>query len=357
MMPLPTGMAVAETFGAPLVHSVTDPLAFFAAMNDCVTASKRPHPVCGRNRGILVAWRSFPTRPSDLDLMLLGNTRRSFEQNVNLVRETVIHHPLWLSDFGDDPSADNLFLYVTPPMMFWARRGVIIEPTDALEQMLVASDLGEDLPADVFRPPFPACFIRFGKAFHRATTDSGRNGPDDRPMHGVYVFETVREQQRALTLISLFVDDEPPMFYANSIELIFGDESQSLAKLIRETCEADADESAHFESIAQIVAKVFLYMSLPQAVRIEERDYTAVRDRLNRIGPKKAAKLQRQLPDLYDRIILGPQEIHVHGHGEVSPHLRRGHFTMQPHGPRNSLRKLMFIAPIWVRADRLVGHE
>ncbi|MGB7988144.1 MAG: hypothetical protein WCF44_02030 [Candidatus Methylophosphatis roskildensis] len=53
--------------------------------------------------------------------------------------------------------------------------------------------------------------------------------------------------------------------------------------------------------------------------------------------------------------MLGPQQIHLHGHGEVSPHLRRGHFRMQPHGPQMSLRKVIFIAPTWVRADRLAS--
>ena len=76
-------------------------------------------------------------------------------------------------------------------------------------------------------------------------------------------------------------------------------------------------------------------------------------DKLARLGPKKAAKLRRELPDLYDRIIVGPKEIPGHSHGEVSPHLRRGHFRIQPHGPHNSLRKVIFVAPVWVRADKL----
>jgi hypothetical protein len=42
------------------------------------------------------------------------------------------------------------------------------EPTGALEKMLIASDLGDDLPADVFRPPFPATYIPFGETFGQA---------------------------------------------------------------------------------------------------------------------------------------------------------------------------------------------
>lgn len=75
---------------------------------------------------------------------------------------------------------------------------------------------------------------------------------------------------------------------------------------------------------------------------------------LKRLGPKTAAKLQRHMDRLYDRILLGPLSLPGHGvHDEVSPHWRCGHFRMQPHGPRHSLRKVLFIAPTLVRAGRL----
>ena len=55
-------------------------------------------------------------------------------------------------------------------------------------------------------------------------------------------------------------------------------------------------------------------------------------------------------------ILLGPLELPEYVRGvqnDVSPHWRRGHFRMQPHGPHQSLRKVIFIAPTLVRADRL----
>jgi len=44
---------------------------------------------------------------------------------------------------------------------------------------------------------------------------------------------------------------------------------------------------------------------------------------------------------------------------EMSPHWRRGHWTIQAHGPRHSLRKIIWIKPMIVRADRgdpTIGH-
>lgn len=40
---------------------------------------------------------------------------------------------------------------------------------------------------------------------------------------------------------------------------------------------------------------------------------------------------------------------------ERATHWRRGHWAMQPHGPQNSLRKLIFRAPVLVRADLFTG--
>jgi hypothetical protein len=148
-----------------------------------------------------------------------------------------------------------------------------------------------------------------------------------------------------------------PGLGASSFEVLIADETtQPLNESILPfAAQAVAELGAPFLSLVRIVAKVFLYLNLPQAARVEERLSSDALDRLARLGPKKAAKLQRQFFDLYDRIILGPKEIA--GHGEVSPHLRRGHFRMQPHGPQMSLRKLMFIAPTWVRADRLQAQD
>jgi len=39
----------------------------------------------------------------------------------------------------------------------------------------------------------------------------------------------------------------------------------------------------------------------------------------------------------------------------VAPHWRRGHFRMQACGLRNLDRKLIFVAPVLIHADRLAG--
>jgi hypothetical protein len=347
----PTGRVV------PAAGPYPELIALFTAMERCSTVCTLPHPVGARKSGVVAAWRVIESEFGEQTKPLMNVARRTFLENVDLLRNIVIREPVWAEPCRDRNTEKARYILPTAPLMFWSGRHAIIETTDALEQILVHSDLGDDLRADMLRPLFPASYVRFGKTFREAVLPEPTSpSPETTFVQGVYVFETVRETRRLLTLAPIFTMAGAPAFFVSTIDIFIDDEGQSLSQNIRDTCERnDLCQAAHFESIAQIVAKVFLYMSLPQTVRIEEHDYTTMHERLKRIGPKKAAKLQRQLPDLYDRIVLGPQEIHVHGHGEVSPHLRRGHFTMQPHGPRNSLRKLMFIAPTWIRADKLAA--
>lgn len=62
------------------------------------------------------------------------------------------------------------------------------------------------------------------------------------------------------------------------------------------------------------------------------------------------------MDQLYDRVLSGPLALPLHSHashGEIAPHWRRGHFRMRPYGPQQSLRKVILIAPMLIRADRL----
>lgn len=97
--------------------------------------------------------------------------------------------------------------------------------------------------------------------------------------------------------------------------------------------------------------------------RLVEAIFNSLLERLQRVSGKKQGKLMRQSSRLYDRIVVGPDRLppamnmdHTNGPA-VSPHWRRGHFRMQAHGPHNSLRKLMFIAPVLVAAERLSGER
>jgi hypothetical protein len=347
------------------VNIAVEPTVFFAAVNECVFAGLRPHPVQGRNAGIVSGCRRWlETIPGGEHVLAgLDDPNRRFMGNVELLTAAIEADPaIREGHLAEDIVHEHCrqrALFAVPPLMFWTRPHALIETTDALARMLVASDLGDDLPTTLLRPPFPACYLSFGREFQQVLSPDD-NWPEigySRP-RGVYIFEATRDSTRALAFVTIHDLPGEPLFGIAHLDFVVTDEAQPLNDKIRSIAKLEgAEHKQAYLSLTQIVAKVFLYMASPQAVLVEERRSSDALDKLGRLGPKKASRVQRQLPDLWDRIVLGPTEIPGHGHGEVSPHLRRGHFRMQPHGPQMSLRKLMFISPTWVRADRLQAGD
>lgn len=331
-------------------------LALVAAMNDCWVAGPRLPPVTGRNCGLVQAWRGLVPRHGPLMVNAMAETPHHFGENLELFRDILRIDPLSKGGFLrgiDDPLDAGRYTLPVANLMFWMRPHAIIEPTDALERLLVHSDLGDDLPLDLFRPPFPACFIRFGKAFRQAVAEVAPPIAAG-VLQGVYVFESQRNGQRRVALVPVTESPGQPRLMSGSLELIVRDEAMPMGQQIRLICgEGEGFMADYDETVMGLVAKVFLYMSLVETVQIEEREYTTTEERARRLGPKKAARFLRLLPDLYDRYVVGPESIHLSTHGEVSAHMRRGHFRMQPHGPQLAFRKVIFIAPTWVRADKL----
>jgi hypothetical protein len=58
-------------------------------------------------------------------------------------------------------------------------------------------------------------------------------------------------------------------------------------------------------AIAEL-AKVLLYLNLPDAEKLRVTERSDLETRLRGLGPKKAAKLGRKLATAYDRILIGP---------------------------------------------------
>lgn len=76
-------------------------------------------------------------------------------------------------------------------------------------------------------------------------------------------------------------------------------------------------------------------------------------------GDEKALERVKESPQILTldkTVVLHKVKTHDKGVStgkELSFHWRRGHWRMQPHGPLNSLRKQIFIAPVLVRKDLL----
>lgn len=357
---------MASSTRRPLDRSIpAESVSLFTAIDDCRrTSHGLPQPVVARNSGLIDAWHAWSQRlerPADqgLTARLVATPRRSFEHNLATLLDCVRPDPLWQRTHPQgraNVAVDEATLVLqTAALMFWSRQRILIETNDVLEQLLVHSDVGDDLPSSLFHPPVPAVFIRLRKVFRDAVPLPPLHGlvfPVQ--LQGVYVFHSTRELNRVVSMVPVFEAPTLGIFCANTIEIVINDEARCLNAEIHAACSGCGGQGAHFSAIAQIVAKVFFYMEQAHAVHVEDHSHSIAVEQVRRRGAKKAARLGRHIQVLYDRIILGPHAIPSYPHGERSPHLRRGHFRLQPYGLQSSLRKVIFIAPTWIHADRLM---
>lgn len=344
-------------------------LACFAAMAACRQGGADPHPVHARNCGLLSAWaqwaRQLEAEPGEADAaMFLNRSQRRYADNDERMQRILLRKrsPATDRQFSLD-AIEGDAMFATAALMFWGRPNTLLELTPALEQLLADSDLGEDIPAAQLRAPVPACYIRFGATMRQQVMLPAQDGFPAHHIEGAYVFEAACNGKRAVSIVAVYVVGKHEPMGISSLDFVVEDEREALLGLVRRQCAASAQSPpllAQQIALTQLCMKVFLYWSLEQARHAVLTPYSEALRRLQSMGPKKAAKLRRQMAHLYDRVLLGRPALPLHlrgAGGAVSPHWRRGHFRMQAHGPLLSLRKVIFIAPVLVRADRLASDE
>ena len=340
--------------------------AFFAALGDCVVPGAHPHPVTARNLALVPAWQNWTAAregvvngQSAADKLVADPSRR-FDECAKLIEKAISTDPVWhnlaanASPFCPPEMGVD---FVTASLMFWRRKHALIELTPTLQQLLARSDLGDDIPVELLKPPMPACYIRFGDEMQQSALLPQQGGHAFTRIDGVYVFETMRAGERFLALLAIYEVGDHPGLGISGITIDIANEKEPLVQAIgRISAKESLAHREHHQALAQVCTKIFLYWNVESARRVMETPYGDAMRQLKGLGPKKSAKLRRRIDQLYDRVLLGPIALPAqsHGtHGDMAPHWRRGHFRMQPHGPHQSLRKVIFIAPTLVRADRL----
>jgi len=130
----------------------------------------------------------------------------------------------------------------------------------------------------------------------------------------------------------------------------------------RSSATGDEKPLQFWQRTLSYVVRILLYLSLENVPVIHERPYSMAPRQLAGLGKRKRAQQLEAIGRLYDRYVLGPAVLpgaagpstgdDGAGH-PLRTHWRRGHFRMQPHGPGAAQRKLIFVMPVPVRADRL----
>ncbi|SAK73764.1 hypothetical protein AWB75_04060 [Caballeronia catudaia] len=343
-------------------------LDFLVAVVNTRETSRELPPVRAVSAGLIPAWQAWARSIEQLDATrhpeLHLSARPDFgppgasQAAMDLFAEAVrINNPSRHAILTQEEVLKVALLF-SSAALYQTRAHAVIEPTDALQTWLAHTDVGSDVPASMLQLPFPAVLIRFGEQMASAV-DASLWGGTSHPFttRGVYIFETRREGYRELVFTAVGATHEHRQELPHTLQLVFHDGSDSLIDhVVRLEQDTSLDHSRTSVPMIQMCIKVLLYLQTAGAMRIDDLRNSEIATRLTRVGGKKVSKLERRLATRYNRIIVGPAQIvqvHSHLHGEMPPHWRRGHMRMQAHGPQHSLRKLIFIAPTLIRADRL----
>lgn len=282
---------------------------------------------------------------------------------------------------------------------FVAQKGSIFEFIPALDARLMETDVGSDAPCSVMRSPFPAVFIDFG--ISRSTPLRINNVQSgEHIVEGAYIFESswvvpqdyeIPQYLRSMGVIHGsryrvidvvicgsplgkrgLLDDATVNF-----ELLIGvhDETRPVVEVLERHFRFFELEAAEFsilktfnakerEQITRVVehiVKCLLYLSCENRVVREQKDETELKARLGLVGSKKFAKLERRLNRVYDRVVVGPEEIARYsaprdGGRSVATHWRRAHFRRVRHGVGLAETKINWIEAVLVNSE-LIGVD
>ena len=245
---------------------------------------------------------------------------------------------------------------------FWARDGALYEPTVALDELLDASDITNDMPLSALKLPSHAlCIVPSAQA--RKNLRFSSVGVFS---HNSELTEARSVGARGLTLV--FSGNYSGELDKRLVFEIYENCPHTLNETImRSTAGAGSDPREILAANGVLmedvdyVFKVLLYLSLDRIPLRHDPAFSHAPKIFPGLGRRKRELLTAEVDKLYDKYVIGPASYSAPEGGPltgengstVSPHWRRGHFRWQAHGPRASLRKVMFIMPTLVRGKDL----
>ena len=247
--------------------------------------------------------------------------------------------------------------------------GVLFESRATLDDALDQTDIGADIPALYFKLPYPLIYIRLGEGLRgfRVPFPTKLNGSDGF-VDGAYLREEhIADGGRTIHLMATirFPDSARPFSSAyNIMSILIRDEAVTVDHLLdqlfwREQLAANENAVAFLKALVFHLAKILLYLRSDRAEQQPVNERAEALARYKAAGLKKQAKMGRKVTRAYDRIILGQfgketQRPHTtQSKSDLAAHWRRGHFRNQAHGQSLSLRKLIWVKPVLVNAEKV----
>lgn len=264
-------------------------------------------------------------------------------------------------------------------VMLYARQVASPQPQflieDTLVEMLMNTDISDDLPVSMLTLPFSRFYIEFGR-----NRDLGLVVPNpatgDHIMEGAYVeSSSVSAGARGPGVFVMFtgsplgksggpMDDATNALFLSTAEpdkpirdaiLQARRDSAEMAREVGLVPSSEAFVGPELEGL-KLLAKALLYLNLPGVRRSFKPELTEARKAIEaKKNPSKRAKAEKELRRLANYVLVSAPDMQREpgtaepGRG-VKSHWRRGHYRMQAHGPKYSQHKVVFIQPVLVGA-------
>lgn len=248
---------------------------------------------------------------------------------------------------------------------FEVRGGQFYEPSLALHRLLGEAYIADDVPIGAVHLPMDTLCI-VPEASSRDTNDI---------TEAIVLFRNDRQLSCAAWTCR-HMEGRVPVYSFNVVELPLGDPDRTIRELLLDvhgqqpviddelvvSVARSASNKRFWQQTLDYAIKMLLYLSVRDAHVVPHRDYSNADRALHGLGKRRRAERLEAIEQLYDRYVVGPALLDeelaqsmpsTSPQREVKSHWRRPHFKMQRHGPNGGLRKLVFIGPTIVRADRL----
>lgn len=275
----------------------------------------------------------------------------------------------------------------------------ILEVSAPLQTMLAQTDLQDGLPTHFFRSPKTMLYLALARPNplrvpHRLSGLHECEGayigmyqlPPHHPVHQwPGRMRALRLDPGQPTRVIEIVITGSPVGKANALDdasqdflLLIQDENECLSTLLERhiaffnspsaysqpgMAPINSDEVAMIAPVINELAKILLYLNLPDAEQTPLPERSNLERRLRQLGNKLSAKRRERLARTYDRILIGPREVteapeteanEANTASTVRPHWRRGHFRRIRYGEGFSESRFGWIRPILVKAADLV---
>ncbi|MEZ8283114.1 hypothetical protein AB6C51_23080 [Vibrio splendidus] len=294
---------------------------------------------------------------------------------------------LWKNFLSQSDTAHNAFIGLSSailPYKFNKVDGNILTTSNEVDNLLIGTDIGDDIPIAYLRPPFKTCFIEFTedrtspiKVYNEETNEHVLEGvyitesiiqPGDDAMDILKDSPEIDETKEVRALDLMFIgsplgkahnkDDALRIqgFYIQDNKLTIKSELERIISLYGNDQDFASDMNYLSDGLNHM-AKVLLFMNCKQYRDTAFNERKEILKKISSLkSPAKIKKYDKKLRKSYDRLVIKPEdhvvyqkqskdEQHSDGHSPKKAHWRKGHFRMQPYGPGATQRKVLFIEP------------